>query len=119
VLDHSGEEMNKLLAFGERPLRPELPEGSLRHLTEVENLVGDGDDGGPALFELGIALHLRVAKDLECAVNPGAQLIAGRACPSAVNRSKREKENQDPENAGMVFGHRSLLPRSPDHGWRG
>jgi hypothetical protein len=56
VLDNSGEEMNKLPAFGKRPLRPELPEGLLRHLTEVENLVGDGDDGGPALFELGIAL---------------------------------------------------------------
>ena len=56
MLDHSGEEMNKLPAFGKRPLRPELPEGLLRHLTEVENLVGDGDDGGPALFELGIAL---------------------------------------------------------------
>ena len=105
ALDQFGEEANELHAFGGRPLRPVLPEGSLRHLAEVEYLVGGDDDGASALVELLVAVQLGVAEDFEHPVDPGAQLIAGRACPSAASGDEREQENQDPENARVVSDH--------------
>src|SRR5438445_9158656 len=81
---------------------PVLPEGSLRHLAEVEHLVGGDNDGGSALVELFVAFQLGVAEDFEHPVDPSAQLIARRACPRAASGNECEQENQDPENARVI-----------------
>ena len=70
ALEQLGEEANELFTFGRRPLGPMLPEGPLRRLAKVEDVVGDLVDRGVALVDLGIALQLWVREDLTTRSTP-------------------------------------------------
>ena len=89
-----GEEADKFLALGGRSLSPVLPQRPLCRLGEVEDLVGNLVDRGPALVGPLVAPQLGVSEDLDDPIDPVAQLIRGQPCPRAVNRTDREQENE-------------------------
>src|SRR2546425_504195 len=66
-----------------------LPEGPLRRLAKVEDVVGDLVDRGVALVDLGIALQLWVREDFDHPFDPIAELITGKSTTAHSIRDRR------------------------------
>src|SRR5207248_11679573 len=71
------EEAHEALALRDRQLLPVGAHRALRHLGEVEDLVGDLADARPALLDLGRPFGRRVAQSLNGLVDAALELLDG------------------------------------------
>jgi len=105
TLDQVGKEAHEFLSLSGCSPLPVLPERPLRRLAEVEDLLGNLGDRGPAPAGVRAALQLRVPEDLEHAIDPIAKLVGGSAGPRVGRRRHGEDEQKNPDRAHIAPHH--------------